>query len=109
MEIKDLSKEELLSLIYHNMDDTYRDIHPCYCGSCGKGHSDQTIDDMVLITFRDGSTHPVTAYGYLCDECEAKIKQFPRKLKVFIDYEMKRFLDYVINKYGKDFIKLYEI
>ena len=47
--------------------------------------------------------------GYMDKKNEAKINQFPHKLKVFIDEEMNKFLDYVINKYGKDFIKMYEI
>lgn len=39
----------------------------------------------------------------------AKHNQFPHKLKVICGFEeIKSYLDYVINKYGEDFIRLYE-
>jgi hypothetical protein len=42
------------------------------------------------------------------DENKEKIKQFKFNLKVLYEKDMKPFLGYVINKYGKDFIRLYE-
>ena len=35
--INELSKDELLCLIYNNIPDTIPVNHSCYCGSCGKG------------------------------------------------------------------------
>lgn len=46
--------------------------------------------------------------GYINDKTEAKIKSFPYKLVVLYKNDMKKYLDYVKEKYGKDFIKLYE-
>ena len=37
-----------------------------------------------------------------------KIKQFPGKIEVLDSKKMKHILEYVEQKYGKDFIKLYE-
>jgi hypothetical protein len=52
--IEDLSKEELLSLIYNNMPNTrYKDKdHPCECAACGE----EEIKGNIL--------------GFICDECE---------------------------------------
>lgn len=48
--------------------------------------------------------------GYNNKQWEAKFNQFPKNetLEVLMENEMKPYLDYVIEKYGKDFIKLYE-
>lgn len=42
------------------------------------------------------------------DENKEKIKQFKFNLKVLYEKDMKPYISYVVNKYGKDFIKLYE-
>jgi len=42
------------------------------------------------------------------DENKEKIKQFKFNLKVLYEKDMKPYLTYVISKYGKDYIKLYE-
>lgn len=44
------------------------------------------------------------------DQWKAKVFQFPlnKKLQIIGKYEISKYLDYVINLYGKDFIKLYE-
>jgi len=39
---------------------------------------------------------------------KAKISQFNRKLEVLDKNKIKVYLNYVISKYGKDFINLYE-
>lgn len=41
---------------------------------------------------------------------KAKVEQFPQDKTLVILYkdEMKPYLEYVVNKYGKDFISLYE-
>lgn len=44
----------------------------------------------------------------LDDENKEKIRQFPKKIVVLYSNEMKPYLEYVVNKYGKDFVKLYE-
>lgn len=48
--------------------------------------------------------------GYWCEQWEAKYKQFPKNetLQVLTKNEIQPYLNYVINKYGKDFISLYE-
>lgn len=46
--------------------------------------------------------------GYLSLEFEKKKESFPHKLQVLTFAEIKPILEYVKNKYGKDFIKLYE-
>ena len=45
--------------------------------------------------------------GYTSEKWEAKITQNP-DIKVLYRNDMKVYLDYVIDKYGKDFIKLYD-
>ena len=42
------------------------------------------------------------------DENKEKIKQFKFNLNVLYEKDMKQYLTYVINKYGKDYIRLYE-
>lgn len=46
--------------------------------------------------------------GYKTSQSEEKIKQFPLKLEVVDSKKIKPFLDYAIEKYGKDFIEVYE-
>lgn len=46
--------------------------------------------------------------GYLDKKNKCKIEQFSGKLIVLYKNDIKYTLDYTINKYGKDFIKLYE-
>ncbi|MDD5649043.1 MAG: hypothetical protein PHF86_01310 [Candidatus Nanoarchaeia archaeon] len=46
--------------------------------------------------------------GYESEKSKAKKIQFPHKLNTFYANEMKPILEYVISKYGKDFIKLYK-
>jgi hypothetical protein len=46
--------------------------------------------------------------GYESNKAKEKKKQFPHKLIMYYSKEMKPILEYVINKYGKDFIKLYK-
>lgn len=45
--------------------------------------------------------------GYITEQWKAKKEQFPHKLKTLYQKDIQKYLDYVINKYGKDFIKLY--
>jgi len=58
--IEDLSKEELLGLIYHLIPTTHTGNHPCICASCSKGH-DENIDDELK------------PYYYVCDDCEESL------------------------------------
>lgn len=46
--------------------------------------------------------------GFMRDRDLYKIKDFPHKLIIMEKDDMKHILSYVIDKYGKDFIKLYE-
>jgi len=45
--------------------------------------------------------------GYITEQVKTKINQFPKKLIVLLQLDMKKYLDYVIQKYGNDFTKLY--
>lgn len=44
----------------------------------------------------------------LDDENKEKIKQFKNNLVILYEKEMKPYLNYVVQKYGKDYIRLYE-
>lgn len=48
--------------------------------------------------------------GYWNTQWQAKLDQFPseEKLIVLTKKDMKMYFDYVIDKYGKDFVSLYE-
>ena len=46
--------------------------------------------------------------GYHSEQVDAKIKQFPHKLVILHKNDLKDVFEYVIDKYGKDYIKLYE-
>jgi hypothetical protein len=46
--------------------------------------------------------------GWMTEKNRQKILQFPKKLNVLTGNEMKPILEYVRNKYGEDFISLYE-
>jgi hypothetical protein len=46
--------------------------------------------------------------GYKNSNLEYKIKYFPYELKVLFYKDIKYIIDYVIDKYGKNFISLYE-
>lgn len=48
--------------------------------------------------------------GYINEMWKAKVEQFPKDKTLVVLYEddMKPYLEYVVNKYGKDFITLYE-
>jgi hypothetical protein len=53
--IKDLSKDELLGLIYNHLPNTLIGRHPCCCVVCAK---DYDVDIGKK------------AYSYICDGCE---------------------------------------
>lgn len=59
--ISSLSKEELLSLIYHILPDTHIDEHPCECASCGEEE----------IGFHMVGGHEAQMYSFICQGCEA--------------------------------------
>jgi SanA protein len=48
--------------------------------------------------------------GYCDEQWQAKLAQFPKDeiLEVLTEQEIKPYIDYVIEKYGKDYINLYE-
>ena len=47
--------------------------------------------------------------GWPSEKTKSKISQFPHKLTVLWKTDMEDILDYVKRKYGKDFIRLYEV
>ena len=54
--IKDLSKEDLLGLIYHKLPTTYTNVHMCFCALCGDDY-DENVE------------YPFEPYWYVCDKC----------------------------------------
>ena len=48
--------------------------------------------------------------GYYTEQWQAKLNQFPKNLKLNILYEndMQKYLDYIREKYGNNFIELYD-
>lgn len=50
----------------------------------------------------------VEVKGYWTKQWQAKYDQFPKELSIITKREIKPYLEYVENKYGKDFTKLYE-
>lgn len=46
--------------------------------------------------------------GFSDKKTKEKINQFPHKLKILKKKEIKPFLEYVVQKHGKDFVSLYE-
>lgn len=61
--IKDLSKQELLTLIYNNLSRTVFDDHPVFCVACSK-----ITEELVPV---HGTV--VKAKPYICDRCEDSI------------------------------------
>lgn len=57
--------------------------------------------------FIEGDTY-VEVKGYYTEQVEAKTKAFPYKLKFLDKKTIKPYIDYVISKYGQDYIRLYE-
>jgi len=68
-----------------------------------EGEKHKYYPDFIL---NDGSYLEVK--GYNSKQFEAKVGQFPFKLRVLYENEMKLYISYVEEKYGKDFVvKLY--
>jgi hypothetical protein len=68
-----------------------------------KGVSKLFYPDFIL----DGDY--VEIKNYKSDLTDAKICNFPHKIDVIYKNDIVKYTNYVIDKYGKDFIKLYEI
>lgn len=61
------------------------------------------IPDFIL---SDGTYLEIK--GYIDERVKQKIIQFKYSLEIIDKIKIVKYLDYVINKYGKDFTKLYE-
>jgi len=61
------------------------------------------IPDFVL----DDGTY-IEIKGFSTPQWKSKLAQFPHPITVLYEKDMKKILDYVKNKYGKNFIDLYE-
>lgn len=46
--------------------------------------------------------------GYITNQWKAKLDQFTEKIKVLYEDDMRIYIDYVIDKYGRDYVKLYD-
>jgi hypothetical protein len=70
-----------------------------YCNKPRKYYPDfYLINDNTYIEIKN----------YCNAEVDAKTKQFPYKLDVLYELDLKYIFDYVHGKYGKDYIKMYE-
>ena len=67
----------------------------------GKVH--KYFPDFIL---EDGTYIEIKGYSTL--QFEAKSSGFNKKLEIIDKYKIKMYLDYVLEKYGKGFISLYE-
>lgn len=67
------------------------------------GETHQYYPDFLV-----GEKSYVEVKGYNSPQWEAKKKQFPHKLSVIGRDEIKPYLNYVVEKYGDDFTRLYE-
>jgi hypothetical protein len=57
--IEELSKSELLDLIYHELPSTFFVDHPCQCALCG------TCNDIYV----EHHGRKTLVYSYICDRC----------------------------------------
>ena len=71
-----------------------------YKGKIHKYYPDFKLQDDTLVEIK----------GYSTNQWKAKLNSIPNDVSIRIMYrlELKPILDYVVNKYGKDFIRLYE-
>jgi hypothetical protein len=69
-----------------------------------KGKPHRYYPDFLL---NDGVTF-VEVKGYNTEQWKAKKEQFPHTLHIVGKDEIKPYIKYVIEKYGTDFIRLYE-
>lgn len=68
-----------------------------------KGKKHFYIPDFII----DGKF--IEIKGYFTESFEEKCKQFPYPLQIIGKVEIQKYLDYVIQKYGKNFIEKYEV
>jgi len=68
-----------------------------------KGKVKNYIPDFLI----DDGTY-VEVKGYFTEQVSEKVKQFPYSIEIFDFKKMKPIIEYVKEKYGNDFIKLYE-
>lgn len=65
------------------------------------GKSRKYVPDFIL---EDGTYLEIK--GYYTENVGQKLKYFPHPITVYYENDMKMYLDYVINKYGKNFIEV---
>lgn len=71
-----------------------------YLGKVKRFYPDFLLEDGTLVEIK----------GFKTDEYRAKLESFPKDRKLITLYknEMKVYLDYVMDKFGKDFTNVYE-
>lgn len=67
--ISELSRSELMCIIWHHLPDTMWDIHPCRCTVC-----ERTNDEVLDVKFKD-----VAVLEYICDGCVIEEQQRSNK------------------------------
>jgi len=68
-----------------------------------EGKKRNFIPDFIM-----GNGEFLEIKGYKTEQWEAKLKQFNKPLIILYEKEIKKYLDYVYKKYGKNFIEVYE-
>lgn len=66
--IDDLSKDELLTILYHLVPTTLTGEHLCDCFCCYNG---VYKDDKSAVLYPNGHIEMVDVYWYECDSCQA--------------------------------------
>lgn len=93
-----------LAFIIYNLDHNIKFIRNTEKFSYEfEGKKKNYIPDFIM----EDRTY-VEIKGYDNGLTQAKISYFPHKLELIVGKKIKPYLDYVVNKYGKDFINLYE-
>jgi endogenous inhibitor of DNA gyrase (YacG/DUF329 family) len=97
------SSWELAWVIYSldnglNFSRNTRGFEYAFEGKQRKYYPDYLMEDETYVEVK----------GYETEQWKSKLSQFFGRLSVLGENEMKPILDYVVEKYGKDFVRLYE-
>ena len=69
-----------------------------YGGNSHNYHPDYILEDGSYVEIKN----------YKSDLTDAKLENFPHKIKIMYKEDLEHIFEYVINKYGKNYISLYE-
>jgi hypothetical protein len=77
MKISELSKSELLGLIYHHLPSTHYGDHPCFCAVCGVGVGKEPLTYMKWTPTGRVQTS-IKPLDYICDKCNEDLSNEER-------------------------------